>query len=79
MKEKVRELLARECYEASGTKVVNCMAHYNRLLTDRPASCPLCATDVSNRLSDAIAVNEWLNKWKDDAATLLRQAIQEAA
>jgi hypothetical protein len=79
MREEINELLLRECHEAGGTKVINCVRHMGMSLTSRPTNCELCATDVKNRFADAIAVNEWLNTWKDDAEALLRRAIQEAA
>lgn len=30
-----------------GTKIINCMQHMNLPLTNRPAHCELCATDVA--------------------------------
>jgi hypothetical protein len=74
----IREILERQCYAASGTKVTNCVRHMHLDLTERPTSCELCAADVRNRLSDAIAVNEWLNKWKDDASAILEATREQA-
>ena len=70
----VAELLSRECHEGGGTKVINCIVHAGRVLTDRPTDCHLCSTDIQNRLRLAIAVNEWLNQWKDDATELLKSS-----
>lgn len=70
---KIRELLARSCSEGSGTRVTNCIVHMHRNLTDRPSECHLCAADVSNHLRLAIAINEWLNRWKDDASAVLSE------
>jgi len=77
MKERIQELIARECNEAGGTKITNCMVHQGRPLTDRPNDCRLCSSDVQSRLADAIAINEWLNKWKDDATKVLENLESE--
>lgn len=68
----LEELLSRECHQLSGTKVINCVMHLPAPLTDRPPGCHLCSVDVQNRLRDCIAVNEWLNQWKQDAIAYLR-------
>lgn len=67
----IEELLNRR-YNA-GSRVTNCVAHMSMKFTDRPKDCKLCAYDVSNQLSLAVGVNEWLNKWKDDATKILEK------
>ena len=72
MKEQIAELLSRECHESGGTQVINCVVHMGRTLTDRPADCALCCADIQNRLRLAIAVNAWLNEWKQAAESILK-------
>lgn len=74
--EAAAELLSRTCDIGGGTRVTNCVQHMNRELTNRPTDCPLCASDVQNQLSRAIAINGWLNQWKDDADRLLRRRAE---
>ena len=73
LKEQAEELVSRTCDVQGGTKVTNCVVHMNMSLLQRPSDCPLCATDVKNKLSTAIKVNEWLNGWKDEAEKVLRR------
>lgn len=70
------ELLMREY--RGGTTVTNCVIHMGRDLTDRPEDCRLCHTDVSNALARAIRINEWLNRWKDDASDYMRSLPADA-
>lgn len=69
---KKEELLNRECGIGGGTKVTNCVMHMSLPLTNRPSDCRLCSTDIQNRLGIAIAINEWLNVWKEDAEKYLK-------
>lgn len=76
------DLLGRRCDVASGTKVINCVAHSTLKLTERPPDCRLCSVDIQNTMRDAIAINEWLNEWKQEAIELLKlecvaKAIQD--
>lgn len=66
--EKLAELLQREY--RSGTTVTNCMAHSGDI-AKRPDDCSRCRTDLRNHMNQAIAINEFLNTWKDNAAELL--------
>lgn len=68
---KVTELLERAYTQ--GTIVVNCVGHSPMKITERPIDCRLCRTDQLNTLRRALAANEWLNQWKDDAAALLAE------
>jgi len=45
-----------------GTRVVNCVEHSHRPLTNRPRDCGLCLTDITNQLSLAISINVFLNQ-----------------
>lgn len=63
------ELLSRTYHR--GTTVTNCVVHMGMAITARPDDCRLCNADVRNTLSQAIAINEWLNEWKDDATAML--------
>jgi hypothetical protein len=63
------ELLSRQ-YQG-GSTVTNCVSHMRRSILDRDDECRLCRADVRNTLSRAIAANEWLNTWKEDAAKLI--------
>lgn len=67
------ELLSREYHR--GTTVTNCVVHIDMAITARPDDCRLCKADVRNTLSHAIAVNEWLNEWKDDATEVLQSLV----
>lgn len=69
MNEKTKELLERQY--VGGVTVVNCVAHIHKDLTNRPEDCPLCLADLRNAFSRAVRVNEWLNRWKDDATEIL--------
>lgn len=60
----IKEILGREYHP--GTRVVNCVAHMNRSIDNRPDDCLLCRSDIRNALSFCMGVNEWLNLWKDD-------------
>jgi len=66
-----QELLDRK-YNA-GSIVINCVQHSGKELTSRPDDCDLCLVDLRNAFSRAVRVNEWLNDWKTDAETLLRE------
>jgi len=69
----LQELLARECHEGGGTRVTNCVLHSHKAFDDRPYECRLCSVDIQNHLRVAVAINEWLNQWKDDATALLSE------
>jgi hypothetical protein len=73
----VGELLDATCDLGRGAKVINCVRHDNLPLTQRPNYCELCSTDISNHLNLAVAVNSWLNDWKDRAKALMRQQQDE--
>ncbi len=68
--EQVSELLARRY--GGGVQVTNCVIHMGLDITKRGDDCPRCLTDVRNVLHRAIAANEWLNQWKEDAEAVLR-------
>lgn len=68
----LEDLLGRRCDIGGGTRVVNCVAHSRRPLTERPFECSLCCVDVMTHLRLALGINEWLNKWKDDATEVIR-------
>lgn len=55
----------------SGSRVINCIQHASRDITERPDDCRLCLSDLRNHMNHAISVNKWLNEWKDDATQLL--------
>lgn len=74
MNEERRELLNRKY--VGGTTVTNCLIHSDSQYTARPDSCKLCLSDLRNVFSQAVGVNEWLNKWKDDATKLL-EAVEQ--
>lgn len=67
------ELLSRTL--SAGSRVTNCVIHMDRKITERSKECNLCNYDVANYLSRAIAINEWLNQWKDDATELLKKQL----
>lgn len=73
----IADLLTRQCNIGGGTQVTNCLVHIRRSLTDRPSDCQLCSTDIQNRLRLSIAVNGWLNQWKEDATRMFRRANAE--
>lgn len=66
-----KELLARR-YDG-GVSVTNCIKHMHLSLLDREDDCRLCQADVRNHLSEAIAINKWLNEWKEEATILLSE------
>lgn len=69
----LQELLDRQY--VGGASVTNCVVHLGQPITERPDNCRLCRADVTNTLRRAVSVNEWLNKWKDDATKFL-EAIE---
>lgn len=71
MERRAGELLDRR-YDG-GVRVTNCVPHMGQDILERPADCPRCAADQRNLLSIALRMNEWLNKWKDDATPLLEE------
>lgn len=71
---RIEELVSRT-YPGGGTQVTNCLAHMHRDRTDRPTECALCSADTQNYLRRAIAVNVWLNTYKDDAERVLREVL----
>ncbi len=75
LKDDIDELVSRVCTVQDGTHVTNCVQHMNRDLLSRPPDCPLCHADITNKLSVAIRVNQWLNEWKETAEALLKRAI----
>lgn len=79
MPNELQELLTRHCDEGRGTKVINCVVHMGTNLTERPTGCQLCAGDTQNQLRLAIAINAWLNQWKDDAEAILKDPKRAAA
>lgn len=68
----LEELLARE-YKG-GVRVTNCVSHMGKSILERPSDCALCAADIKNTLGIALSMNEWLNRWRDDATELLEGA-----
>jgi hypothetical protein len=69
MNKKTKELLERKF--DPGVTVINCVVHISLDLRDRPDDCPLCLADLRNHLATATRINEWLNRWKDDATKIL--------
>lgn len=76
LEERASGVLAREYL--GGVSVINCVAHAERSLLERPDDCRLCAADVRNALSRAFSVNGWLNQWKDDASKALSALLVSA-
>ena len=72
----IEEVVSRTCNLQSGTTVTNCVQHMGRAIISRPPDCRLCAADVASKLQVALAVNAWLNLWKDDAEKLLRGVLK---
>ncbi len=76
--EQVSELLARRY--GGGVTVTNCVIHAGLDITKRGDDCPRCLADARNVLHRAIAANEWLNQWKEDAESVLRgDSFQESS
>lgn len=74
MQEQAAEILKRNWN--GGTRVTNCVAHMGQPIDKRPDECRLCLTDLRNHLDYCIAVNEWLNRWKDDAEKVLKTIVE---
>ena len=70
-----RELIARQYIP--GVRVTNCVVHAGLSIIERPRDCDLCRTDLENAFRHAQTVNEWLNRWRDDATAVLTR--QDAA
>ncbi len=70
--ETIPELLARRCDVGRGTKIINCVVHMGRDITERPDDCRNCLADLRNHMRTAIAINGWLNDWKADAVAALQ-------
>lgn len=68
--EKTQELLARS-YDAK-LPISNCAKHKNVKITDRSIDCPMCAADMRDMMRAALAANQWLCKWQEDAIELLK-------
>lgn len=75
MREQISELLRRQCDAGGGTKVINCVLHMGISITERPDDCRLCFYDLRNHMRTAIAVNEWLNDWKQAAESVLKSLL----
>lgn len=67
----ITELLDRKY--SQGVTVTNCVTHIGTDITKRPDDCALCLSDLRNYMNRCIAVNAWLNTWKDDATKLLER------
>ena len=65
-----QEILERKW--SGGTRVINCVVHMTQPIDKRPEDCRLCLTDLRNHMNYCMSVNEWLNRWKDDAVKVLR-------
>ena len=55
-----------------GTRVTNCVTHISMPIDKRPDNCHLCLTDLRNHMNFCLGVNEYLNKWVEDAKAALR-------
>lgn len=71
----IQELIRRPY--SQGTTVTNCVMHSNQPITSRSDDCRLCRTDVVNVLSRALAANEFLNKWKDEAVAAFEKLLND--
>ena len=69
----VKDLLDRKWI--GGTRVTNCVMHMGRKIDERPDDCALCLSDLRNHMNYCISVNEWLNKWKEDAEQQLKKLL----
>lgn len=56
-----------------GTRVVNCVLHSSRPLTERPRECDLCRTDLENQFALSLRANEFMNGKLDQ----LREIVTE--
>lgn len=73
--EKMKALCEEEFF--GGSRVVNCLSHSSRPLTERPDNCALCLSDLRNHLLFCIRVNEWLNTHWDQSRTAMPALIHE--
>lgn len=69
----VTKLLDRKY--SQGVTVTNCVLHMGDDITKRPDDCKLCLSDLRNHMNRCIAVNAWLNTWKDDATEILGRIV----
>lgn len=69
----VLDILQRDLVEPAPEKVA-CVPHRHVPLLERPIDCALCAYDVRAALRHALAVNEWLDKWRTEIVKALDEA-----
>jgi hypothetical protein len=67
----LRELMARQYDRLDAVATAKCVEHGHMRLTERPSGCELCHLDLVDYAERLERLNEWLNKWIDDAREIL--------